>query len=114
MTPHRITLSSAKGWRKPPNSRSVARPGPFGNPFTIADARDAGYMGSDTRLRIFVVNAFRDWLLGDQQNWMGPESDAARAVIIARLPELRGKNLACWCKPGEPCHADVLLELANA
>lgn len=26
---------------------------------------------------------------------------------------LRGKNLACWCKPGEPCHADVLLELAN-
>lgn len=27
--------------------------------------------------------------------------------------ELRGKNLACWCKPGEPCHADVLLEIAN-
>jgi hypothetical protein len=26
---------------------------------------------------------------------------------------LRGKNLACWCKPGEPCHADVLLEIAN-
>jgi hypothetical protein len=30
------------------------------------------------------------------------------------MRELRGKNLACWCKPGEPCHADVLLELANA
>ena len=29
------------------------------------------------------------------------------------LPELRGKDLACWCKEGEPCHADVLLELAN-
>lgn len=27
--------------------------------------------------------------------------------------ELRGKNLACWCPPGVPCHADVLLELAN-
>ncbi len=26
---------------------------------------------------------------------------------------LAGKNLACWCKPGEPCHADVLLKLAN-
>lgn len=26
---------------------------------------------------------------------------------------LRGKNLACFCKLGEPCHADVLLELAN-
>lgn len=27
--------------------------------------------------------------------------------------ELKGKNLACWCKLDEPCHADVLLELAN-
>ena len=27
---------------------------------------------------------------------------------------LAGKNLACWCKPGTPCHADVLLEIANA
>lgn len=30
------------------------------------------------------------------------------------IGELRGKNLACWCKPGKPCHADVLLEIANA
>lgn len=30
------------------------------------------------------------------------------------LADLRGKNLACWCKPGEPCHADILLKLANA
>jgi hypothetical protein len=29
------------------------------------------------------------------------------------LSELKGKNLSCWCKVGEPCHADVLLELAN-
>ena len=28
--------------------------------------------------------------------------------------ELRGKNLICWCKIGAPCHADVLLEVANA
>ncbi|MDX0178660.1 DUF4326 domain-containing protein [Sinorhizobium meliloti] len=27
--------------------------------------------------------------------------------------ELRGKNLACWCRPGAPCHADVLLQVAN-
>ena len=31
-----------------------------------------------------------------------------------RLPELRGKNLACWCPLDQPCHADVLLELANS
>ena len=26
---------------------------------------------------------------------------------------LRGKDLACWCPLDQPCHADVLLELAN-
>ncbi len=29
------------------------------------------------------------------------------------LAPLRGKNLACWCDLSSPCHADVLLELAN-
>lgn len=30
-----------------------------------------------------------------------------------RLPELRGHDLCCWCPLDQPCHADVLLELAN-
>jgi hypothetical protein len=30
------------------------------------------------------------------------------------IKALRGFNLCCWCKIGDPCHADVLLELANA
>jgi hypothetical protein len=30
------------------------------------------------------------------------------------IHELRGKHLACWCPLNEPCHADVLLRLANA
>jgi len=29
------------------------------------------------------------------------------------LEPLRGKNLGCWCKVGEPCHGDILLRLAN-
>ena len=29
------------------------------------------------------------------------------------VSELRGKNLMCWCKIGKPCHADVLLAVAN-
>lgn len=38
-----------------------------------------------------------------------------RNSIIGREIEihLAGKNLACWCKIGEPCHADWLLEVAN-
>lgn len=97
----------------PPNTVSVARPGPFGNPFKIADLREAGYRFGDAQAVAFCVWQFGRWLAGDTRYWMGPESERARATILARLPELRGKNLACWCKPGDPCHADVLLELAN-
>lgn len=35
-----------------------------------------------------------------------------RADLVARLPELRGKTLACWCKP-QACHGDVLARLAD-
>lgn len=112
--PERITLSRVKGWRMPPNTVSVARPGPFGNPFTIRDARDVGYVGNDADLTAICVRAFDEWLRGSAQDWMGPESEAARSAILRRLPELRGKNLACWCKDGQPCHANVLLEIANA
>jgi hypothetical protein len=27
--------------------------------------------------------------------------------------DLTGRDLACWCPLDRPCHADVLLELAN-
>ena len=47
-----------------------------------------------------VLAKYRAWLL-------------KRPEPMAALPELRGKDLVCWCAP-EPCHADVLLELANA
>jgi hypothetical protein len=33
-------------------------------------------------------------------------------ALMAALHELRSKNLVYWCAP-EPCHADVLLELAS-
>lgn len=33
--------------------------------------------------------------------------------LLDDIDELRGKNLACWCKPGDPCHADILLRIAN-
>lgn len=45
------------------------------------------------------------------QQWVDTEASWAWK---GRVPiDLRGRNLACWCKPGEPCHADVLLELSN-
>ena len=42
-----------------------------------------------------------------------PSLSVLERRLSADLHELRGKDLACWCKPGEPCHADVLIEVAN-
>ena len=33
--------------------------------------------------------------------------------LLAQLPGLRGKRLACYCSLDDPCHADILARLAN-
>ena len=106
--PQRVQLSRRKGWRMPPNTVSVARPGPLGNPFIV---------GKDGT-REECVRLYRLMLGGYICLTAGPEIDEQQAAVdavIERLPGLSGKNLACWCRnDGKPCHADVLLELANA
>lgn len=108
--PDRVTLRRTKGWKLPPNTVVVARPTIWGNPFKLENAIEAGYRDPQTA----VVDAFRSWLNGNPWACGSDHYTAKRSTILARLPELRGKNLACWCKPGQPCHADVLLELANS
>lgn len=97
----------------PAGTICVSRPSVFGNPFTVRKARAAGYAGTDAELRAFCVTLFRHWLTRPARaGWVGPESDRARAKLLARLPELRGKDLACWCSD-DNCHSLVLLELSN-
>lgn len=111
--PRRVQRRRSKGWTLPPNTVCVTRPGVFGNPFTPEQCREAGYTGTDLEIKQRCVDAFRVWLGPHwRENWDGPESEATRAELIRRLPELRGKDLACWCGEG-PCHADVLLEIVN-
>ena len=93
--PVRVQLRRSKGWRMPANTISVARPGRFGNPFHIGD------FGIPTAAE--AVMRFREWL---DERVVGPPRP--------NLSPLRGKNLACWCRLDAPCHADVLLEMANA
>jgi len=62
----------------------------FANPYRIGQDGD----------RAEVIELYRDWLLG-------------RPELLGRLRELRGRRLACWCRP-LPCHADVLAELVDA
>lgn len=95
----------------PRGARSVARPGYFGNPFTINALEEAGYHCENPNAE--VVKSFERWLNGDRTEWQGLESNAAATIILQRLPELKGKDLACWCPLDQPCHADVLLRLAN-
>ena len=45
---------------------------------------------------------------------MGNDFWQERQVLMASLPQLRGRDLACWCPLDQPCHADVLLQIANA
>ena len=94
MMPERIQLRRTKGWRMPPNTVSVARPTDYGNPFRV------GIHGTAEE----CVAKYRERLLMH-----------LNAILTRQLlRDIRGKNLACWCKPDQPCHADVLLELANA
>jgi hypothetical protein len=91
---------------------SVTRPGPFGNPYKVGEELESvPFIDDDYPARHFrtaqsAVDCFRALLTGpdfDQtilrEKWINP---------------LRGKNLACWCALDQPCHADVLLEIANA
>ena len=111
--PKRIQRKRTKGWRMPPNTVAVARPSRWGNPFKIEDAREAGFVRDEAKGRRFVVDCFRNWIRGSDQWWQGEESDRRRKWMQEHLPELRGKDLACYCPLDQPCHADVLLELAN-
>lgn len=120
--PRRIQLSRKKGWRMPPNTVKVDRATGFGNPFPIVEGTSTGTDGvkpvwqvgtwegpamwfADTKeeAQAIAVKAYRAWIASPPQ-----EKLRSRAVAM-----LKGKSLACWCKVGTACHADVLLELAN-
>ena len=78
---------------KHPDAVYVGRPGPFGNPFKI---------GRDGTLSV-VIHAYEVWI-----------AQPAQKELRQRMQrELAGRDLECWCAPA-PCHADVILRVANA
>lgn len=77
----------------PPDAVYVGRPSPWGNPYRV----DSGLTQEE------AVSLYREWITRD--------SNAELRRQARRT--LRGKHLVCWCHP-LPCHADVLLEIANA
>jgi len=86
----------------PPNTVYVGRPTKWGNPFVPADLSD---VMSNEDARLNCVLSFREAVRRADRVYI--EFDPVD------IQELRGKNLACWCPLHLPCHADVLLDLAN-
>lgn len=115
--PVRLQLSRARGFKLQAlslatNGRravSVARGlSLWGNPFVVAPDEPAG----KRRGIYFCVPTAADAVACFFE--MTQSATQQGETMRAALADLRGLNLACWCKPGAPCHADVLLELANA
>ena len=118
MRPQRLQLSRHAGFNLQAASRAmnglpakrVTRPGRWGNPFTIDDmAASHGLDAAAAQAK--AVELCGQWLRGTLAPHLSPGDPPALADIRA---ELGGHNLACWCRPGTPCHADVLIALANS
>jgi Domain of unknown function (DUF4326) len=117
VTPQRVQLRRANGWRMPPDTIRVARPGLWGNPYPVA------LFGLDRALRLFentVTGCWSPGLFGDSE----PDALVHKAYKLhlafgtrhhyrVDLRPLSGRHLACWCSLDKPCHADALLRLAN-
>lgn len=105
-TPIRIQRKRERGWRLPPNTICVTRPGPFSNPYKIGDRfpehlsiykwYGTGEITRDNCLLAFASYA-EDRLLKEPE-WLDP---------------LLESDIACWCKVDEPCHGDIILELLD-
>jgi hypothetical protein len=109
MTERRIQRRRTKGWRLPDNAVIVSRPSRYGNHCKVALMQEMGYADPHAA----AAANFRTWLDGDRFGAPTDDADRRRAVILAGLPDLRGKDLACTCPPDKTCHADYLLDRAN-
>ena len=125
-TPIRIQRKRTRGWKMPDNTVYVGRPSPWGNPFVpghhinekmgyITDPiiLDEGTMVKDAA---HAIELYRIWITGDYKTDFLKKAASKHFELIGKprlIAELKGKNLACFCKEGSPCHADVLLKIVN-
>jgi hypothetical protein len=129
MAPARIQLSRRRGFRLQEASLAlnglpavnVARPSVWGNPYSVE------VFGRERAVKLFDNTVRGHWSPGlfdsEADDTLMDRAYRLHCAFRKRLGAydavqwaragLGGRNLACWCKPGEPCHADVLLKLAN-
>ena len=93
--PQRIQRQRTKGWRMPEGAIYVGRPSRYGNRFPVTAFRTPSEAALAFALHL-AARQLRD--PAEFERWLAP---------------LVGRTLACWCAPGQPCHADVLFAMAN-
>lgn len=131
--PRRIQRKRTKGWRMPEGTVYVGRPTIFGNPYRAYRCECCGCWDviDDNGVTYLVEHSE---VRADRRTWPTRQQAVRKAVYLyaddltywfggrmkydppfrEAVESLRGKDLACWCPLAQPCHADVLLELANA
>lgn len=129
--PERIQLRRTKGWRKPEGAIVVARPSRWGNPWRVTKCNRIECGPEVTRWCVFLGNEAHHWHHQSRADAHRRAVGLFRAYLLHMhgtltpsawqldMGELAGRDLACWCPLEDaqgrrvPCHADVLLELAN-
>ena len=118
LRPQRITYRRVKGFDLQGVSKAlnglpakmVTRPGKWGNPFEIADiAKRFGLTPAEAQAKAVALHG--QWIAGTLYPALDPGHRPP--PVEQMIAELGGHNLSCWCKPGTPCHADLLIKLAN-
>lgn len=99
--PKRVQRRRTKGWKMPAGAVYVGRPTKWGNPINFRDCDPD--TGPEGWARGIAADLFRERLLAGELTFT--TTDVQRDLV--------GKDLACFCPLDQPCHADVLLELAN-
>jgi hypothetical protein len=127
--PRRIQRRRTKGWRAPAGAVYVGRGSRWGNPCTQirmpaldgSEWEREGRLGKTSGQRHafvhpdktitwhLVQDATPEQAVAMYRRWLADRRDLAAAA----REQLAGRDLMCWCPPDRPCHADVLLELAN-
>lgn len=117
--PERIQRKRTKGWRMPPGSVYVGRPTIWGNPFPVGEEVQITVCGGEFAMidltPEMAVACYCD-LLNSRLSYQDCDHPDDRAYVDGwheALRRLRGRDLVCWCPLDQPCHADVLLEVAN-
>lgn len=119
--PKRIQRTRTKGWRMPEGVLFVGRPTFWGNPFAVGKVAAHRHRATTAPYDFYAdhhqivsaeqaVSLYRKIICDPvEHQYLGHNTPTMHAIRM----ELAGKNLACWCPLDQPCHADVLLALAN-